>query len=232
MGDGRVGVGRVEVVAVEEQVVRAVAIVVRGRPVAVGTDADHSPGAVACGRQEDCTIGLKRVRPSFGGDDVAVVAGGTGVRIAQRICGSCPVVGQQDDTVHVVHRGLGIEDAAAGVAGVDDIVPLWLRQRAPTAVHRIAAVADGVVAPVGLAVAVVEVGTGAVIGIVLAINGDGAPRLPAGGDGRIAVDTARAPAEKVSSRQTASKAWRHCQCIAGCLSRNKPAGWRTPRRGR
>ena len=70
-----------------------------------------------------------------------------------------------------------------------------MRQRAPTAVHRIAAVADGVVAPVGLAVAFVEVGTGAVIGIVSAIIGVGAPRLIAHGPMVVA---ARAPAEEVA----------------------------------
>ena len=118
-----------------------------------------------------------------------------GVRVVQCKGLGFPVVGQQDDAEHVVHRSLGIVIATFGVAAVDDMCPLRLGQRIPAAVLRVAAVAYFVVAPVGFAGLVIQVVGGVTVGVVVFVRAAGAPRL-------VAVCTvvvaARAPAEEVA----------------------------------
>ena len=70
------GIAHAEVQIVEVHVIRAEDIVIRGRPVvAVAAHiADRSPPAVACGRQEDCTMRLKGICPSGRTNHIATEA--------------------------------------------------------------------------------------------------------------------------------------------------------------
>ena len=66
-----------------------------------------------------------------------------------------PIVGKQYETVHHVHRRGDETDARRGIAMTKQIHPFLFGQGTPTAVFLVAAIDDGVVAPVGLASLVV-----------------------------------------------------------------------------
>lgn len=121
------GVLWVEVAVVEIHAVRTVATVARSRPVvAEGTDiVDRIPVLVARSRQEDCT-GTFKGNPLSSCNRVAAEAGSATVGVAQAVSATAPIVGQQDDTVHVVHLRLGVVDAGIGGSCVENIVPLGL----------------------------------------------------------------------------------------------------------
>ena len=117
--------------------------------------ADISPIPMASCRQEDCTVGLKGVRPVLGGDGVAAVV--ATVRIVQRVDACRPVVWQEDEAIHTIYNTLGPADATGGVAPTNDITEFVIRQGAPAIVLCVATVCNGVVTPVGLARLVIQV---------------------------------------------------------------------------
>ena len=147
---------RAEVRVAEAHVPCVAATVVRSRPVEAiaAHEADRSPVAAASGRQEDRTVRLQTVRPTRCAYHVAAEAGTAAVGAAQAVIARVPAVGQQNHAVHTVHLCLGIADAAACAARVEDVSPFLMRQRTPL-VCRVATIAYRVVAPVGLASLVV-----------------------------------------------------------------------------
>ena len=188
-------VGALRKQKIGEHAVRVDAIAVRSRPVeaAAAHIADRSPIAVASGRQEDGTVQLQGT-PLRGAYHIAAEARVVYVGVAQAVVARAPVVGQQYHAVHVVHIGLGIADARCGAACVENVAPFSIGRRAPTAVLRVATVADGIVTPVGLASLVVEIVGVATVGVVV-IRGVCCPGLIGS---FVVVVAARAPTEQVA----------------------------------
>ena len=181
-----------EVRVVEVHVPRAAATFVRSRPVvAAGTDVgDRSPVPVASSRQEDRTVLLQRA-PLGSSDRIAGKTCVTLIGTTQTVVARAPVVGQQNDTVYVVHLCLGIADAACRGAGVEHVLPFLMGRRAP-GVGAVAAVAYRVVmAPIAVGIAARQV-VGRTIQAAAAVV-----RIPRTVIGVAAVPAARAPAEKV-----------------------------------
>lgn len=147
------------------------------------------------GRKENGSE-LLQLCPLCGCNRIGGVTGTIAICAVQRIVAGIPVVGQQNHTVHVVHFGLGIADATRCTAGFEQIQPLLFGEGAPTTVLLVTAVADGIVAPVGLAGLVEQVVSGVAVGIVVArITRTCAPRLVAVGP---VVISASAPAKQVA----------------------------------
>ena len=95
--------------AAEGHAARAVAIVVRGRPVVTvrTNDVDRSPIAVARGRQEGAA-GILQCGPLSGSYHVCGICRTCGVGAVKRVGGCAPVVWYYDKARHSVYCSLGI----------------------------------------------------------------------------------------------------------------------------
>ena len=157
---------RVEARAVEVHVARAVAIAVRGRPVAAvaAHTADRSPIAVAGGRQEDRTICF-HLRPLVSRVAVRPTAIASGEAQARW---KRPAVGQQYHAAHAIH--LAVPVFRGGIISIlEHVHPFVLRQCAPLACLVAAVVYRVVHAPVGIGIAASEVVGVAAAWVIVAI---------------------------------------------------------------
>ena len=111
---------------------------------------NRCPIPVARGRKENRTI-LFQSRPLCGSNDVGIITGTFKIRIVQSIMVNVPVIRKQDHAIDVVHMGSYITNTSSCATGIEQIEPFFTSQRPPTAVFGVAAIADGIVAPVGLA---------------------------------------------------------------------------------
>ena len=140
---------------------------------------------------------FKRVYPNRGTNHIAAETCFSLVIIMQRVVAIAPIIWNKYHTVHTVHTSFGITDATGRIACIEDVIPLAVataRQGAPC-VDGVAAVAYRVVAPVGLAILVVEVVGVLAVGVIVAMVRAGAPWLVAH---RAMVVAARSPAEEVN----------------------------------
>ena len=126
-------------------------------------------------------------------DGVAAEVGIKRICVTQCVVTGTPVIRQQYHTVYIVYLCFGIADTRSRAARVEHVPPFVCGQRAPL-VRLVAAITDGIVAPIGLARLVVQVVLDAAVGIVVAISLARAPRLVANGTMVVAACT---PAEKV-----------------------------------
>ena len=124
----------VEAALAEAHAVRVVTIFARSRPVvAGGTDAvDICPVSVAHSGQEDCSVGLKLVRPVCLAYAVAAEASIIFVGVAQAVCAFVPVVWQKYHAIHSVNYSFRISYPAACASFVKNIHPLVLCESEPT----------------------------------------------------------------------------------------------------